>query len=134
MTFHARDMIADHPDVKGNTNNALIACIEECYSCAQTCSACADACLAEDGVQMLRQCIRLDMDCADICYTTGVVSSRRTGSNEASIQHMLRACIDSCARCAEECDRHAGKHDHCRICAEACRACAQACREALATF
>lgn len=36
-------MIATHLDVRGNTDNALIRCIEECYSCAQACTLCADA-------------------------------------------------------------------------------------------
>ncbi|PZR46774.1 MAG: four-helix bundle copper-binding protein, partial [Stutzerimonas stutzeri] len=64
---HMQEMIATHPDVKGNTNDALIRCIEECYSCAQICTSCADACLAEEMVAQLRQCIRLNLDCADIC-------------------------------------------------------------------
>ena len=29
---HMQEMIAAHPDVKGSTNEALIRCIEECYS------------------------------------------------------------------------------------------------------
>ncbi|MDJ0391010.1 hypothetical protein QMO56_23100 [Roseomonas sp. E05] len=37
-------MIRTHPQVKGNINDALIRCIEECYACAQTCTACAEAC------------------------------------------------------------------------------------------
>ena len=47
---HMKEMIATHPDVKGSTNDALIRCLEECYSCAQTCTSCADACLAEEMV------------------------------------------------------------------------------------
>lgn len=61
-----QEMIATHPDVQGSTNEALIRCIEECYSCAQTCIACADACLAEQMVEQLRQCIRVSLDCADL--------------------------------------------------------------------
>jgi hypothetical protein len=49
--MQVQEMIATHPDVRGNTNDALIRCIEECYSCAQVCTSCADACLAEDSVQ-----------------------------------------------------------------------------------
>ena len=60
---HMREMIATHPSVQGNTNDVLIRCIEECYSCAQTCISCADACLAEEMVEQLRQCIRLNLDC-----------------------------------------------------------------------
>ena len=45
--MHAQEIIATHPHVKGNTNEPLIQCIEECYDCAQACTACADACLGE---------------------------------------------------------------------------------------
>ncbi|MDO9501421.1 four-helix bundle copper-binding protein [Falsiroseomonas sp.] len=129
--MHAQQIIATHPQVKGNTNDALIRCIEQCYDCGQACIACADACLGEDMVAQLAQCIRSDLDCADACFATGAVASRRTGSNEAVIRAMLTACETACRACAEECERHAGHHEHCRICAEACRACERACGEAL---
>ncbi|NYZ17521.1 four-helix bundle copper-binding protein [Azospirillum sp. RWY-5-1] len=127
----ARAMIATHPDVKGSVNDALIRCIEDCYSCAQACTACADACLAEDMVAELRQCIRLNLDCADLCTATGSIATRRTGSNEAVIRLTVQACTEACRICAEECERHAAMHEHCRICAESCRRCETACREAL---
>lgn len=130
----ARAMIATHPDVKGSVNDALIRCIEDCYSCAQTCTACADACLAEEMVAELRQCIRLDLDCADLCAATGSIASRRTGSNGAVIRLAIQACAEACRICAEECERHASMHGHCRICAESCRRCEAACREALGSL
>lgn len=132
--MHVREMIGTHPDVKGNTNDALIRCIEECYGCAQTCVSCADACLAEGMVDQLRQCIRLNLDCADACAATGAIASRRTGGNEPVIRLMLQACAAACGRCAEECQRHAGHHEHCRICAESCRRCEQACQAALSSM
>jgi hypothetical protein len=132
--MQALEMIAAHPEVRGNTNNALIRCIEECYSCAQVCTSCADASLAEDDVQDLRQCIRLDLDCADICNTTGRVATRRTGSDEEIIRRMLDICAAACLLCGEECQRHASHHEHCRICAEACQRCKQACQEASSTI
>ncbi|WP_142848644.1 four-helix bundle copper-binding protein [Telmatospirillum sp. J64-1] len=124
-------MIATHPDVKGSTNDALIRCIEECAACALTCASCADACLAEERVADLRQCIRLDLDCADLCTLTAALALRRTGSNEEVIRRTIEACRTACRLCAEECDKHAGMHEHCRICAEACRRCEQVCQEAL---
>lgn len=129
-----REMIASHPDVKGSVNEALASCVEACVACAPVCLSCADACLAEDGVERLRQCIRLDLDCADVCEATGRVALRRTGSDEEVIRRMLAACETACRLCAEECGRHAGMHDHCRICAETCRRCEQACRAALASM
>ena len=132
--MHVQEIILTHPHVKGNTNDALIRCIEECYACANACTACADACLGEETVQQLTQCIRLDLDCADVCAATGSVATRRTGSNEETIRPMLQACAAACRVCGNECERHAGHHEHCRICAESCRRCEQACREALASM
>ena len=129
MQAHA--MISSHPHVRGNTNDALIHCVEQCYACAQTCTSCSDACLGEELVQALTQCIRLNLDCADVCSVTGAIATRRTGSNEHVIRAMLQACAQACGVCGEECERHAGEHDHCRVCAEACRRCEQACRDAL---
>lgn len=128
--MHAQEMISSHPQVRGGANDALIRAVEECFSCAQTCVACADACLGEEMVADLAECIRLNLDCADVCLTAGKTGTRRTGSNEMVIAAMLDACAIACGRCAEECDRHAGKHEHCRICAAACRDCETACRQA----
>lgn len=130
--MQAREMIVTHPDVKGSVSEALITCIQECYSCAQTCTSCADACLAEKSVDRLKQCIRLNLDCADICDMTAALASRRTGSNEKILRETLELCEAACRACEEECRRHADRHDHCRICADACRSCADACREAMA--
>ena len=132
--MHAHEMIRTHPHVKGNANDALIRCIEECYDCAQVCISCADACLGEPMVSQLTQCIRLNMDCADVCATTGKVATRRTGSNEEVIRHMLDACMAACRLCGDECDRHAAQHAHCGICAEACRRCEHSCQQALASL
>ena len=132
--MQAHEIIATHPDVRGSTNDALIRCIEECYSCAQVCTSCADASLAENDVQDLRQSIRLSLDCADICIVTGTVATRRTGWDDEIIRRMLHVCAAACRLCSEECQRHASHHEHCRICAEACRRCMQACQEAIGTL
>ncbi|MBC2774008.1 four-helix bundle copper-binding protein [Rhizobium sp. AQ_MP] len=126
-----RAMIETHPRMEGAANDALIACIEACFNCAQTCISCADACLAEDMVAELRQCIRLNEDCADICLATGRAAIRRTGRNTEVLQKLVEACTRACALCADECGRHGEMHEHCRICGEACRVCENACRQAL---
>ena len=132
--MHTQEMIAAHPDVKGNVNKALLAAIDECHACAQTCASCADACVAEQMVAELRQCIRLNLDCADVCAVTASLANRRTGSNEEVIRKVLDACITACRLCGEECHHHATKHEHCRICADACRRCEAACKNALGTM
>ena len=85
-------------------------------------------------VAQLRQCIRYNMDCADVCAATATVSNRRTGANEEVIRRMLEACVTACRLCGEVCQRHATHHEHCRISAEACRQCEQACQAAAATM
>ncbi|MBL8774196.1 MAG: four-helix bundle copper-binding protein [Phenylobacterium sp.] len=123
-------MIATHPQVRGATNDALIRAIELAADCAQVCASCADACLAEPNVAELTQCIRFNLDCADLCTSTALVGARRTGSNERVIQRLLATCAEACRLCGDECSRHAQHMEHCRICAETCRECEQACSEA----
>ena len=129
--MQTKEIIATHPDVRGNVNQNLIDAIDAAYACAQTCTSCADACLAEDMVAQLRQCIRLNLDCANVCDAFATLGSRRTGSNEEVIGKLLDACITACRVCGEECQRHAAMHEHCRVCAESCRRCETACQSAL---
>ena len=128
--MNSHPMIASHPDVKGNYSAPLVHCIDESFACAQTCISCADACVAEPRVEMLRQCIRLNLDCADICHAVGALASRRTGSNEEILRQAILLCEAACAACAEECEKHASQHEHCKICAQHCRACEEACHVA----
>jgi hypothetical protein len=129
--MQTRQMIATHPDVHGRVNQALIEAIDAAYACAQTCTSCADACLAEEMVSHLRQCIRLNLDCADVCAATATIGNRRTGSDEVVLRKLLDACVTACRLCGEECRRHADRHEHCRVCGEACTACETACLAAL---
>lgn len=128
------EMIKSHPEVAGSLNEPLALAVRHAMFCSAICTSCADACLAEEDVGMLKQCIRFNLDCADVCDMLFKVATRRTGSNEALIQSALRLCIEACDRCAEECARHAEKMEHCRRCSEMCRECADDCRKALATF
>lgn len=129
--MHVREMISTHPHVQGNTADNLLKCIEECYACAQACTSCADACLGEDMVKELTHCIRLNLDCADICTAAGAMASRRTGSNIEVLRAAIQACAKACRACGDECAKHAEMHEHCRVCTEACRSCELACTEAL---
>ena len=124
----ATDMIKAHPNPSDALDPELLAeAIEATLACSQTCTACADACLAEEMVANLRDCIRTDLDCADICAATGTVLTRLTGSNTATVRALLEACRTACAECAADCEEHADHHEHCRICADACRRCEKAC-------
>jgi hypothetical protein len=124
---HVTKMLETHPQAVAN--EALARCVEQCFACTLTCTSCADACLAEEQVQELVRCIRLNLDCPDVCNATGRVLTRQTSSEPRLARSMLEACAQACRVCAEECERHAHHHEHCRICAEACRRCEQACED-----
>ena len=132
---HVHKMLDSYPkDLGGIDEHKLAECISVCFLCSQTCTACADACLSEDMVADLVKCIRTDLDCADLCATTGNILSRHTGYDANLTRAVLEACRTACKACAEECERHAGMHEHCRICAEICRRCEAACADLLASL
>lgn len=134
MTHHVKTMLDTHPWPGNVDRDVLAQCIEECFSCAATCTSCADACLSEESVSELRKCIRLNLDCADVCDVTGRVLMRQTEYDAPTSKAQLQSCREACRTCAEECERHAEMHEHCRICAEACRRCEKACEELLAAM
>ena len=124
------EMIAAHPHVRWNANPHLARAAEIAALCASVCRACADACLGEEREADLVQCIRLDLDCADICQAFSIVALRRSGGDVPVIDAASQTCEAACRRCEAECRRHAEMHEHCRICADLCLECADACREA----
>jgi len=112
--------------------NVLAAAIEALNDCTQACIADTDADLSDESVVTMVACIRLCLDCADVCTATARVTSRPTAYNPSVTQPLLKACVAICALCGDECERHADTHAHCRVCAQACRRCEQACRDLLA--
>lgn len=99
--------------------------LEVLNECARICNFCAIACMNEKDVQMLARCMRLDMDCAEICSTAAVFTERNSHNAHA----VLSLCAVICDQCAEECKKH-NHMDHCVLCAEVCKRCAEACRQA----
>jgi hypothetical protein len=131
----AAEMLETYPaDLGGVDREALARCIEECFNCAQACTACADACLSEPEVAHLVKCVRENLDCADLCGTTGRVLSRHTGYDANLTRIVVQACATACRSCGDECERHAQMHEHCRVCAQECRRCERACQDLLATL
>ena len=128
----AHQMLETYPrDV--NVDLGLLArAIEALEDCAYTCTQCADSCLAEPNIARLAKCIRLTLDCADVCVATRRVISRRTEYDANVTRVLLEACIAACRSCGEECERHAQHMAQCRVCAESCRQCDETCRELLA--
>ena len=90
--------------------------------CVAECNHCTTACLDEQDVQMLSKCIKLNIDCAQICSLTTSLLVRGSEHGE----HLMKECAEICDACAEECEKHSHL-EHCKKCAEACRACAEEC-------
>jgi hypothetical protein len=127
MTRLSRIMHAHPHPVAANGDKAR-QCIEACSECAQACTVCADACLAERTVSALINCIRLNLDCADVCHVTATLLTRPSHRDAPALRAQLEACLEICRACADECSRHSDM-DHCRLCAETCYACAEACEQ-----
>jgi hypothetical protein len=108
--------------------------IDALSDCAQACTADADADLRDPDVTEMITCIRLWLDCADVCTATGNVISRQTAFQPQLSKLLLDACAALCARCGDECEMHAAAHPHCQVCEQACRRCERACRDLLAAL
>jgi hypothetical protein len=129
---YARQMLDSYPRTINRDAGVLAATIDALNECLQACTADADDDLGEQHVPDLVKCIRLCLDCADVCAATISVTSRQTEYDPNVTRPLLEACATACKICGDECEQHAQMHEHCRVCAEACRRCEQACRELLA--
>lgn len=127
------DMMATTAGDAMLSRRALSDCVKTCLACGFACSSCADACLGEDDIARLRRCVRLDLDCADLCLTTARVLARILDADMELVRPLVSACARACSTCAEACEAHAEQHEHCRICAEECRRCEKSCRALLAS-
>lgn len=103
-------------------------CIDACLACAQECEHCASACLEEHDVASMAECIRLDRDCATICFLAAGFMSR----DSRFALELCRLCAEVCDACGAECRRHDA--DHCQRCAGACERCADECRQMAAAM
>jgi hypothetical protein len=128
---YARQLLDTYPGTVNVDADVLAATIDALSDCAQACTADADADLREQNLAEMIKCIRLCLDCADICTATAAVTSRQTAYDANVTRPLLEACVVSCRSCGDECERHARHHEHCRVCEQACRRCEQACRQLL---
>ena len=131
---YARQLLDAYPGTVSNDAGMLAAAIDALSDCAQACIADADADLREEDLAEMVNCIRLCLDCTDVCTATLGVVSRQTDPDAAVTRPLLEACVAICKSCGDECERHSRHHAHCRVCADACRRCEQACRELLVVF
>lgn len=72
---------------------------------------------------MMSNCIRLDIECADICS----FAANAMQSNSPFAEQICKLCAEICEACGKECEKH--EQNHCKKCAESCFSCAEACRQ-----
>ena len=128
---YAKQLLDSYPRTFNLDAGLLASTIDALTACAQACTADADNDLSEPDAAEMVKCIRLCLDCADICMATASVTSRQTDYDANITRPLLQACIASCKSCGDECERHAMMHAHCQVCEQACRRCEQACRQLL---
>ena len=128
---YARQLLNAYPRTLKVEAGVLTATIDALNECGQACVADADDDLSEPNVTEMVKCIRLCLDCADVCTATVRVVSRQLENDANVTRSLLEACVSSCKSCRQECERHAEMHEHCRVCAEACRRCEDACGDLL---
>ena len=131
---YARQMLDTYPRTANVDADLLAAAIDALSDCVQACNADNAADLGEQNVTEMVTCIRLCLDCVDVCTATAGVVSRLAEYDANVVRPLLEACVAICKSCGDECERHAPHFQHCRVCAEACRRCEQACRELLAVM
>ena len=131
---YARQMLDSYPRTVNVDASVLAAAIAAISDCAQACTADTVADLGEQNLAEMVTCIRLCLECTDICTATVGVISRPAAYDASVTRPLLEACVASCKSCGDECERHAQMHAHCRVCEQACRRCEQACRELLAAL
>ena len=125
---YAKQMLDAYPGTVAGDAGVLTAAIDALSDCAQACSADNAADLGEHNLAEMVRCIRLCLDCADVCNAAQAVTSRLVEYDPDVLRPLLESCVAICRSCGDECERHAAMHAHCRVCAEACRRCEQACR------
>jgi hypothetical protein len=127
---YARQMLDTYPRAFNVDADLLAAAINALDDCAQACNADNAADLSEQNVVEMITCIRLCMDCVDVCTATLRVIGRQTQYDASLTRPLLESCVAICRSCGDECERHAHM-PHCQVCAEACRRCDHACQELL---
>ena len=131
---YAKQLLDTYPRDVNLDADLLAGAIDALSDCAQACIADADDDLSEQNIADMVKCIRLCLDCADVCAATLRVVSRQTEYDANVTRPLLEACVAACRSCGDECEHHAHMYEHCRVCTEACRRCEQACRQLMAAM
>ncbi|WP_410510919.1 four-helix bundle copper-binding protein [Paenibacillus sp. BR2-3] len=98
-------------------------CIEACIKCMNACNYSYVSSLKEYDLALLRDMIRMDRECADICGFAVEAMTRQS----PFVAEICRLCAEICEACAKVSSQNV--HIQCQDCIEACRNCAEACRQ-----
>lgn len=56
--------------------------------------------------QKSRRCLRLNLDCADLCRLAAGVLVRQTEPDFDVVRAAVESCVQVCRSCRDECERH----------------------------
>jgi len=104
----ARQMLDSHPRTSGLDVGVLAAPIDALTDCAQACTADVDADLDEQDLAEMVTCIRLCLDCVDVCTAAAGVVSRQAEYDANVARPLLEACVAIYKSRGDECERRAG--------------------------
>jgi hypothetical protein len=80
-------------------------CIQACMRCELACLASAEACLGDEELQDLGRCVRLSLDCAEVCLATRTLVAGALLRAPRLVLAQLLVCARMCATCEAECGR-----------------------------
>ena len=100
---YARQMLDTYSRTFNVDADVLAAAIDALSDCVQACNADNAADLSEPNVTEMVTCIRLCLDCVDICAATEGVISRQTDYDANVVRPLLEACVATCKSCGDEC-------------------------------
>src|SRR3982074_3959796 len=104
---YARQLLDTYPGTVGVRAASRAPTIAALSTCAQACDADTDADLSEPNLAEMVTCIRLCLNCKDVCTATVAVMSRPAQSDASVTRPLLEACVAICKSCGDECGRHA---------------------------
>ncbi|MCD7973037.1 MAG: hypothetical protein LUG18_10315 [Candidatus Azobacteroides sp.] len=96
--------------------------IHELGNCQAACNNYFNTFLYEKNIHVIKDCIKLDKKCAEIC---GLNISSVT-SNSFIKKEVLKLCTIICKKCVGEWKKF--HYDHCQECAWICEGSGQACK------
>ena len=102
---YARQMLDTYPRMFNVDAGLLAAAIDALSDCVEACNADNAADLSEQHVAEMTRCIRLCLDCADVCAATVGVTSRQTEYDASLTRSLLEACVTACRSSGDEWNR-----------------------------